>query len=1074
GLMSPEGLLILQPIYEAIGNFDRHGYSVIKEDGKVGILDHQGSIIVSTSFDDIKVLDEKVFAASQDGQWRIINNTGKVILDKNYEKVEVRRGEFLAYRSGGLWGMVRLSGEDFIACKYNLLEEFGDGYLRTNKEGQQGLIDPAGEEILVPVAETIYRLDKDFFIFQLNGKLGLISGAEGEILKPEFNSMRPIGPEHLMLTSETSRSLYDLSCQSMIYRGGAEDFQSLGGGWILAIENGKTGLINLDGELIIAPEYDEILLWSSKAFRVRDGSKWGLVSNLGESIVHPLYQYIGPIDKKMALVKHQNKLGLINSAGDPVLGCHYEKVDFTKTEARGLSDGVLDVVSLAKTGENAPAAQFKNYFTISIGKDSEEGDQEPSAVDNELVLEDYEWFYSAAEKKWGLRDIEKGTMRIRPSFDWIKVDHGLGITLVANEQTGYQDFEFTRYRFQRHFGIVNNKIGLLVGDLAFLDIKLEDFLEGSKLARVILKGGRHGLIDKTGKIQARDYAFIGKSSDGFNRVSFKGKLSATLKKSNYHIMPLKDYLEGMLSPSLRIDYTLYDQTFDQDAQLFCEDCEWGYLDKTGHLEIPLNYDYAHDFLNGVGLVMKKSKWGAIDKTEKELIPCQYDHIGFLENTQNTMLRVSRNIQKYGLIDTLGQVLVDYQYDDIGPLSEGRLAVKRNGLWGFVNLRGQEIIPCRFRRINPFSEGLASVKLKNGWGIIDKQGEVVLDFKYSKLGNFVKGLAWANDDHRIGFIDTKGNFEIPAKYSKAFDFEKGLARVVVKGKYGLIDQSGRYILRPTFSKIEAFNQYGTAVVQVSGSRVKFGLINLKGELITNRSFLEIGDYSEGYAHVKLKDRVGFIDKHGRLDINPNYFKAGDFREGRAWVQKDGVCGYINQAGEEVIDLEYSKCLDFSRGKAVVFKGYKQGGIIDLDGNFVIEPRINRLYGFQEGRGLVRDKSYKFYYISEDNSLSKRYYDKAGQFKHGIALVQMNGKWGIINQQGASIVPPKYDRIDDFVDGFAKVRIQRFTGLSNLHGEFLLQPNFEYVSDAGNGLFRVERGDKLGYFDQNGKWIWELQD
>jgi len=622
--------------------------------------------------------------------------------------------------------------------------------------------------------------------------------------------------------------------------------------------------------------------------------------------------------------------------------------------------------------------------------------------------------------------------------------------------------------------LVNNKVGRIIGDAVFLDINLDDFENKQRLARCILKGGRHGLINRAGTLKVKDYAFIGPFQDGLARFSSRGRLSGTSKSNQLSMQPLKAYLDNMLSPTLRVDYTRYDQSFEQDAQLICEDCKWGYMNEQGEVVVGMNYDYVKDFVNGVGLVHKKDKWGAIDHTEKELILCEYDNIEFLENTDNKMLKVTKNSQKYGLIDTLGQVRVDYAYDEIGFLSEGRLAVKRNGLWGFVNLRGQEIIPCRFRRVNPFNEGMASVKLSNAWGVIDKQGDVVLDFSYSKIGNFVDGLAWANQGYRIGFMNAEGVFIIPPKYQKAFDFQQGVARVVVKGKYGLIDRKGKFIHRPSFDKIESFNAQGSAVAQSSNSHIKYNLIDRKGNVLTPRNYQQIYDFHEGLALVRHKNEYGYINAKGQLVISARYSKAGDFSEGRAWVQSNNVCGYVNREGEEVIDLEYSRCQDFIEGKAVVFRGYRQGGIIDSNGNYIIEPGINRLYGFQDGRGLVRDQSWRFYYITEDSKLAQGYYDQAGQFKHGIALVQSNGKWGIINQQGASIVPPKYDKIEEFVDGFAKVRIKRFTGLSNLSGEFLLQPKFEYVSYAGNGLFRVEKGDKLGYFDQNGNWVWQLQE
>ena len=123
-------------------------------------------------------------------------------------------------------------------------------------------------------------------------------------------------------------------------------------------------------------------------------------------------------------------------------------------------------------------------------------------------------------------------------------------------------------------------------------------------------------------------------------------------------------------------------------------------------------------------------------------------------------------------------------------------------------------------------------------------------------------------------------------------------------------------------------------------------------------------------------------------------------------------------------------------------------------------------------MVRDEKYRFYYITEQAGLYDGFYQRATEFKHGVAVVQVGGKWGIINQRGIEIIPPKYDKIESFENGYAKVRIKGFNGLSNLKGELIVDPDYEYISYAGEGLFRVEQGDKIGYFDMDGRWVWSL--
>ncbi len=135
-------------------------------------------------------------------------------------------------------------------------------------------------------------------------------------------------------------------------------------------------------------------------------------------------------------------------------------------------------------------------------------------------------------------------------------------------------------------------------------------------------------------------------------------------------------------------------------------------------------------------------------------------------------------------------------------------------------------------------------------------------------------------------------------------------------------------------------------------------------------------------------------------------------------------------------------------------------------------MDRLLKFNEGRGLVRDKKYRFYYITEHAGLHNGYYQKAMAYQHGVAVVQIDGKWGVINQKGMALIPPKYDKIEQFIGGYAKVMISGYSGLTDLEGKPIAKPSFELISYAGEGLFRAEQGDKVGYLDSEGHWIWKL--
>ncbi len=306
-----------------------------------------------------------------------------------------------------------------------------------------------------------------------------------------------------------------------------------------------------------------------------------------------------------------------------------------------------------------------------------------------------------------------------------------------------------------------------------------------------------------------------------------------------------------------------------------------------------------------------------------------------------------------------------------------------------------------------------------------------------------------------------------------DFDRGVARVKAEGKWGLIDAKNRWILKPKYVDIRPFDQAGLAVAVLTPDNSRLGLINLQGLPVGSSNYTEIYPFSEGLAVVKDRVGYGYIDTTGKLIIPCSYSRAEPFSEGRAAVYKDGNCGYLTREGDALTAFVFKQCQKFADGRAVVFQGsLRKAGLLDTSGKLLIEPSINRLLDFSEGRGLVRDEQYRFYYITEQAGMYNGYYQKAGSFNYGVAVVQINGKWGVINRRGMELVPPKYSRIESFENGYAKVRIDGFSGLSNLQGDLIVGADFEYIRYAGQGVFRVEQGDKIGYFDTDGNWIWTL--
>lgn len=215
---------------------------------------------------------------------------------------------------------------------------------------------------------------------------------------------------------------------------------------------------------------------------------------------------------------------------------------------------------------------------------------------------------------------------------------------------------------------------------------------------------------------------------------------------------------------------------------------------------------------------------------------------------------------------------------VSRLSEGLIAVVRDGKFGYADRNGEIVVPAQCELADPFSDGLAGVVLDGKWGFIDRTGKLIIDPKFDVGGVFQNGLAMIaeSDRGRPFFINKKGEVvsEWPYVFEKRYRasvFSEGLwcRRDPSTKRYGYSNVAGNWAITPTFN---------TAWV-----------------------------FSEGLAAVEFADsgEFGYIDKSGELRISiPRANHLGPFDYGLAWVTRTGNAphaGYINQDGEWVSPL-----------------------------------------------------------------------------------------------------------------------------------------------------------------------------
>ena len=274
-------------------------------------------------------------------------------------------------------------------------------------------------------------------------------------------------------------------------------------------------------------------------------------------------------------------------------------------------------------------------------------------------------------------------------------------------------------------------------------------------------------VDSSGAVVEKQYDFeaIAKAIEGCTYLyRFEDGVAFVRKGDETFYIDLQGRRVG--KPEEKVDSTKL--TTDYEDGLF------GFKDHEGKLVIPRKFHYAHNFSDGMAIVVN----------EKGLV---------------------------GYINTKGELAIPYQYDtmaesDGNDFHEGLCAVVVNGSheWvSYVDKTGKQAFEGVFSYGGDFSEGLAAVTTtgeNSRSGYVDHSGKMVIELPEGWWGRkFSDGVAQTQRVDSCYIIDKTGRRLFQVKSDIIYPgndivYSEGLAVVYGRGKYekkvGFMDKTGR--------------------------------------------------------------------------------------------------------------------------------------------------------------------------------------------------------------------------------------------------------------------------------------------
>lgn len=368
---------------EAIENYDtdnvlwyENGILKVKKDGKYGVIDFKGNIIVPCDYDSITALKGTTnsLITSKDSKFGLIDNTGAVLIENQYKNIKAISDKYengyIVQNDKNKYGIIAWNKKEVVEVKYDDVKSiYGNGNYYAVKENEKWkIVDSTGDKFLDGTYDDIVDINNEYAIVKKSGKYGLTTIYENNVS-------------------------IDVKYQDIKY--------ATGSNYIVKLDN-KYGIMSKEGTVLLEPKYSGLIYREAENFYEATNSDYtsdlldtdlnvkltGIVSKIntddGYMIVRTgdNYKYYNfkfeekqskdvLKDNTIFLSKKDGKYGFVDKNGIVVVDYIYD--DASEQNEFGYAsikkDGLWGCVDSAGNVKMAPSYQLeKNVLVEFIGK----------------------------------------------------------------------------------------------------------------------------------------------------------------------------------------------------------------------------------------------------------------------------------------------------------------------------------------------------------------------------------------------------------------------------------------------------------------------------------------------------------------------------------------------------------------------------------------------------------------------------------------------------------------------------------------------------------------------------------
>ncbi len=408
GYSDSTGKEIIPCIFNYCEDFKNNGYAKIMLNGKFGVINKTGNLVIKNEWDDVEISDLiSIIAVKQNKNWGFIDTTGKVVIPISYGFYRVvssnliklqlgdktiglnRHGEiaipmiydnFMAFTNGlaavkqnGKWGFINEEQKVIIPIEFDMVNSFYEGMAVVQKKNKWGCINTNGE-IIIPLKyyeiddfseglTTVYKEENVCGIMNKKGEK--ITSFDYEYISGFFNGVAIVENKKNLYGLMDARGQIIVPCMYSDIDDNNEDLFTV-------TLNDKKGCIDKTGKIIIPIVYEELRTFSEDLAVFKMRTLFGYLNKKGEIVVPAIYRGANNFENGIASVREYDRWGCINKTGKVILPFVFEEMKEFPPISSGRSvkydnrNDLIDFFGNLLVGEKNKTIKINNQYKESV------------------------------------------------------------------------------------------------------------------------------------------------------------------------------------------------------------------------------------------------------------------------------------------------------------------------------------------------------------------------------------------------------------------------------------------------------------------------------------------------------------------------------------------------------------------------------------------------------------------------------------------------------------------------------------------------------------------------------------